>query len=236
MQKQSLRSTSFARAILCLAIPLFALACDPADPDDPEIEASELEDEAVDDLAASEPPSDDTDDHEHGDDALPDGDEERDPAPDGLDLAAAIDPLGFLFRPEVLAFGAPPISCNGHQVVTGVRCAGDCSTLEVECHDYVDPLPFTSTQWRPFFSEEAPNNRRECQGPNEFVTGMDCDGWFCDSVSLQCTNTPHTKGTCATSDPISNGTFLAPVGSAIVGAECFGGYCSSMRFIHCPVL
>lgn len=221
------------RLALVVATPC-AIACDPSS--DLERDAALREDDdddAQDELAADvdEPEEDDGElDPEPPARAPSSDDGVEDPVAD-VDLAMRPDSQGFAFRPEILGDGSPPVSCNSHQVITGVTCTGDCTNLQVECHDYAG-MPFSARQWKAFISEEAPNNSRDCP-VGQYVTGMHCDGGWCDNVSIECTATPYATNGCFLSDPISNGTFLAPVGTAIAGATCSGGYCSSMRFRVC---
>ncbi len=122
-----------------------------------------------------------------------------------------------------------------------------------------------NSYWSDWFSEEGdsgvdetrcaiyPDGRRECDtiptgsnlhvcfggfGPKEkgVITGMACDGAFCDNLSVQCKRpTSGVLGDCFWTGWFSEEQRqldLLP-GEYITGVECNHDYCDNMRFYVC---
>lgn len=229
------------------ALSLFTLGCDPASEpvSDEELlaeEAEEAEDEDVDALAATPVDEDEPEAEpaERDEDATMATLTEVFPAVKnrfeaGFDLTAATDVVGYAWTNFWFSEETPPGLCPPGQVNTGVLCAGGwCNDMMLECH----PTQYVGAgSWTSWFSEEG-TSYRMCDG-NRYVTGMACSGWWCDSLALQCSTTSYTpaphectwSGWFSEEDP----PFYAPVGTAIKGVQCAGGYCDSLRYWYCAI-
>lgn len=71
------------------------------------------------------------------------------------------------------------------------------------------------------------------------MTGLDCDGGWCDNISLACTQVfGRSVGTCYWSGYYSeeSGPFQAPGGYYLCGMQCRGSRCDDMRYYYCRLL
>jgi len=134
----------------------------------------------------------------------------------------------------------PPIECNANRLVDGFDCDGGyCDLVSLDCES-VSGFSFGESGFGPFISEETQGGSTGagdfiCDS-NEWMTGIDCNGGYCDNVSIECTTVSNkVKSSCQWSAFISeeNAAFQAPAGRFVDGVDCAGDYCDRMRFRHC---
>lgn len=133
----------------------------------------------------------------------------------------------------------PPLMCNNGQLVRGFDCQGRyCDNVSIDC--YASGAAYGSSSWTSFFSEEGSGtaDERICAW-GEFVTGIACNGRYCDNLSLLCTEAiGRGIADCQWSGWYSeeSGPFQALAGRYIVGVECNGSYCDDKRYRHCQMI
>lgn len=146
----------------------------------------------------------------------------------------------------------PPATC-GNRLVTGITCDGRyCDKLTPSCggtiHDIYD------IRWTAFVSEEG-SAVASCNVPNPFergewpagepafITGLACNGSYCDNVALECVALrdafPESLGgrSCRWTSWVSEDTpsLRFPSGFGAIRMECDGRCCDNKRFFVCPV-
>ena len=88
--------------------------------------------------------------------------------------------------------------------------------------------------WTGLFSEEGSNSRICSPG---FVTGIECDGDYCDKVNLECMSFAEAapKSCAWMSESLSeeDGGVMNFGGKYLAGVECNGDYCDNLRFYVC---
>ena len=225
------------------AFALVTLGCDPADEPVSDDELLTEDDQDIDALAANPADEDELDEGEELDevDAEAVATITEGPLPvlearvHDFDLTAAIGPMRYAWTGVWFSEETPPSTCPTNNLVTGVACSDWwCNNMQLECNP---TTTLGGSWWTSWFSEEG-TNYRICEG-NGYVSGMACQGFWCDNLSLQCTATnsnpaPHL---CTWSGWFSeeDAPFYAPVGTAIKGAQCNGGYCDQLRYYYCPI-
>ncbi|KIG19276.1 hypothetical protein DB30_03832 [Enhygromyxa salina] len=132
----------------------------------------------------------------------------------------------------------PSLMCPNHYAVRGFDCDGSyCDNVSPYCEE-VGGTQIGSSYWTDYFSEEGSGyeNEGHCWGSNEWMTGVDCTGSYCDNLSLRCTAFPGSKtGNCYWSGWYSEeqSAFMAGNGYYIKGMECNGSYCDNKRYRYC---
>jgi hypothetical protein len=131
----------------------------------------------------------------------------------------------------------PPLSCPDQHAVRGAHCTGGyCDNIALYC-SYTGRYAEDPT-WMPYFSEEGSGTTDEghCLDNDRWLTGISCNGGYCDNLSLLCARVPGSStGGCTWSGWYSeeDGPFVAPVGYYVKGIECDGGYCDNLRYRYC---
>lgn len=131
------------------------------------------------------------------------------------------------------------LSCPAAAAARGVDCAGSfCDDVALFC----SPTTFAvgASHWLPFFSEEGPGAADEghCLDDDMWMTGIHCQGGFCDRISLQCTQLlGSSAGECGWSGWYSEeqAPFYAPADAYIKGIECAGPFCDKKRYRYCEM-
>jgi hypothetical protein len=151
-----------------------------------------------------------------------------------------------------------PLTCGNGQGAIGFACAGPyCDSVSLNCAYAADGITFWQPQWSRYFSEETSTgpfgawyNQHIClsnSGSFGVVTGIDCDGPYCDNISLQCSTPvkPTPQGfrnvsltNCFWSDWVSEeAPSSVTYWTFIAGVQCRGPYCDDKRFYYCdPVV
>jgi hypothetical protein len=135
----------------------------------------------------------------------------------------------------------PPITVDTGYLIGGFRCMGDyCDNIGIGYRWLGDrsrgtPAPdFGDTYWTPYFSEEPPNNARECP-VGYWMTGISCQGSYCDNISIQCTRVFVAGGACEWGPKFSEEEmyFVLPGSRYARGIACFGSYCDNLSVKYC---
>lgn len=130
----------------------------------------------------------------------------------------------------------PPLTCGSGQVARGFQCNGSyCDNIRMDCAAGVAGTTYGSKYWTGYFSEES-TSYRYC-GRGGWVSGIACNGSYCDNISLQCTNTNRGHYNCTWSGWFSeeDPAFVAPTGQYIKGVQCGGSYCDNKRYYYCSM-
>ncbi|MCH9684134.1 MAG: hypothetical protein K0V04_22065 [Deltaproteobacteria bacterium] len=154
--------------------------------------------------------------------------------PVAQNLTTHDEPVAALGWAPAVSEETPPATCDGSGVAVGVDCMGwHCDLVQMFCGAHSGTVG--ARVWTEWFSEEA-NSYRIC--PNtQWVTGVACQGAWCDDISLECTDLGLSAKTCwwssyfGSEDPI----FMAPTGHLMAGVQCKGTYCEQMRYFTCEV-
>lgn len=127
--------------------------------------------------------------------------------------------------------------CQWGYVLQGLKCIGTyCKTKSLLCmkyHDSYDPkAKFHSSTT---FSEEGSGHAWTQSG---FVTGIGCDGEYCDNVHLQFVDSVNLKntGSCFNTPHFSEegtGVQTCASGYLVSGISCYGGWCSELSLRCC---
>ncbi|MEM7299577.1 MAG: hypothetical protein AAF468_00715 [Pseudomonadota bacterium] len=107
-----------------------------------------------------------------------------------LSLTLAIASVGFASAQEqTTSDGRPPIICNQGALTTGLLCEGDfCDDISMRCTSFSREV--RRTYWTNFvktrFGTTAFCSMRGSENRG-FMSGIACEGDWCDNVALQCT-------------------------------------------------
>jgi hypothetical protein len=126
----------------------------------------------------------------------------------------------------------PPITCDGPSLPSEIYVTGPyADNLQLRCQQD-SRIVRADSYWTNYFSEEY-NGMTYCPR-GYWITGMACQGRYCDNVSIQCTRILNSYPT------LVSGFFGGPVseeqgrlyfgGKYPVGAMCLGPYCDELRF------
>lgn len=155
--------------------------------------------------------------------------------------------------------------CNAwNEAAIGFACSGSyCDNVALLCNQLPNGISLdTSTDyWTGWFSEETDDyvtfrsgwynsdvrNQEVCHWGTStpgLMSGIDCSGSYCDSISLECTVPKRPNGTLPTFSNCawSSSWFSEEQGavafgsqSFIAGAKCSGSYCDNKKFYVCVV-
>jgi hypothetical protein len=129
----------------------------------------------------------------------------------------------------------PPLTASNGQLITAMQCRGSYCDNVALGYQNVPGLNHTSNSWTSYFSEEG-TNYRICSGNNVYMTGISCQGSYCDNVSIQCTAvTGKSKTSCQWMPWFSEEqqySYLPP-GYYSAGLQCRGSYCDDMSILAC---
>ncbi len=140
--------------------------------------------------------------------------------------------------------GDPPISCEQsypNTVAIEIQCADkapNCGHRQLLCAS-VPGRTFTLHRWVSLFSEEGPSPLNTGQCPDGWwVTGLLCEGKYCDNESLECTkvlNTHAKSSTCYYSKQFDehDGSVRGKPGYWIRSVTCSGSYCGNITVEYC---
>ncbi|HPE58915.1 MAG TPA: hypothetical protein PLB10_01150 [Thiolinea sp.] len=140
-------------------------------------------------------------------------------------------------------------TCANGSALRGIQCSGRyCDNLSLYCGDRIGNT--RNSWWARYISEENRNGRDTVNGvvvrvndnmqrcsTNGYITGMRCNGDYCDNISLLCTQfSNRSPGNCSWSPWISEengGRLVFAQNRHAVAMECRGGYCDNKRFLIC---
>lgn len=161
----------------------------------------------------------------------------------------AVQVMGFAPAVHAVSEETPPKSC-GAQLLDGITCSGRyCDNIGLKCGPRVYNV--YNWQWTRHVSEES-GGRMNCNvrnpfdqvdapaGEPAFITGISCNGSYCDNVSLECValrgHFPSYSG-CDWTESVSEerGTLNFPAGRYAVAMKCRGSYCDNKSFLLCDI-
>jgi hypothetical protein len=135
--------------------------------------------------------------------------------------------------------------CSSTRLMHGFECEGSyCDDLRMDCTAMSGVQGESS--WSDYFSEEGsyPADAHVCS-PGEWVTGMDCNGSYCDNVAVRCTevrrasdNRLSTATGCSWSEGRSEEDPAWSAGASnrfVRGVRCDGSNCDNMSFYVCTL-
>ena len=127
-----------------------------------------------------------------------------------------------------------PITCDNGSLISQLHFSGSYSDM-VRAYCKPTGASVASVAWQPYFSEEG-SGTQLCPG-GSWVSGVACNGSYCDNISLQCTYLAgSTASECDWSPWVSEesgGILEFPAHFYAQGAECYGRFCDYMRFRIC---
>lgn len=129
----------------------------------------------------------------------------------------------------------PPLTASNGQLISAMFCGGAyCDNIYLGYENV--GVNYTWNSWTTYFSEEG-TYWRTCDGSNSFMTGISCQGDYCDNVSLQCTVVSgKTKtGYCYWTPYFSEeaGYSYLPDGYYAAGLACSGSNCDDLSILAC---
>jgi hypothetical protein len=125
----------------------------------------------------------------------------------------------------------PPIVCDGQSLPREVNITGPyADNIRWYCQQD-SRIVRGDSYWTSYFSEEY-RGMMYCNN-GYWVTGLACQGRYCDNLSLQCTRILNSyptlvTGTVAVSEEQGWLSFLG--GKYPLGVTCLGPYCDELRF------
>lgn len=135
----------------------------------------------------------------------------------------------------------PPITVRNSFLIGGFRCSGSyCDNIGIGAEHIYFPdeqlWRIGDNYWTPYFSEEdSPWHFREC-ADHHWMTGISCNGSYCDNISLQCTEIFFSRRSACEWGPKfseEDHWFILPQGHFAVGIACFGSNCDNKSVKHC---
>ena len=162
---------------------------------------------------------------------------------------------------KVTTDGKEPATCGevgilSRVLVNSFNCIGGrCDNVQLGCTHHSRSLEddrLVEAEWTQFFSEESrdngnpngPRNGRFYCPSNHFMTGIACDGAFCDNLSMQCTKVEGrtvVPNSCEWTRTFLSeeqgglfiGTATGYTNQYIRGIDCDGSFCDNKRFYVC---
>jgi hypothetical protein len=132
----------------------------------------------------------------------------------------------------------PPLTTFNGTLISAMQCTGRYCDNVALGYEPVPGVNYNRNGWTPYFSEEG-TNWQICDGNDSFMTGISCQGSYCDNVSLQCTQVlGKTKGSCAWQPWFSEEAqySILPQGYYAAGLACRGDYCDDFSIFACQAL
>ncbi|MCP4409894.1 MAG: hypothetical protein GY807_19550 [Gammaproteobacteria bacterium] len=130
--------------------------------------------------------------------------------------------------------------CNTGFAVRAVKCNGPyCDNKSLTCCPYLQGHDRDAKfQWSEWFSEEGSNNDRQRIHPGAFISGLSCNGKYCDKLAINFVFSPHLKntGSCRYLQPFSEEGLASASCSAnefASGLRCSGAYCDNLELYCC---
>lgn len=149
-------------------------------------------------------------------------------------------------REQTTTDGRPPIICAHGALVTGMLCEGSyCDDVTLRCGANVREV--RSTYWTNFVHRPGGAGRATCgdrfssSGVRGFMSGIACEGDWCDNVALQCTElelfepdwtTCHFSGWFSEEERHGWQTWPSPF-HFVVALTCRGAHCDEKRLQTC---
>lgn len=161
-----------------------------------------------------------------------------------------VDRLSLVNRFEITGRGRPTVFNSWSKDNMRIQCSTSFRTTSA-----LADFGTLSHIWTDFASEEHGSDvLRYCTNPlsnggcsiqnlsyysgqicpqNSFMTGIVCDGAYCDNVSIRCTQVDgrYWSASSRWTDWMSEGTFNLAHNEGIVGFACRGDYCAEMSFM-----
>jgi hypothetical protein len=133
---------------------------------------------------------------------------------------------------------SPPLTASNGQLISAMQCTGSYCDNVALGYENLPGVNHTWNGWTSYFSEEGPPgaNRIVCGGNNSFMTGISCQGSYCDNVSIQCTAvTGKTRTLCVWQPWFSEEArySILPQGVYAGGLACRGSYCDDFSILAC---
>jgi hypothetical protein len=135
----------------------------------------------------------------------------------------------------------PPITVRHGSLIGGFRCYGRyCDNVGIGSERIYFPAEqlwrIGDNYWTSYFSEEDdPWHYRECANEH-WMTGISCNGRYCDNIALQCTEIAFSRrSACEWGPKFSEEEhwFIIPPNRYAVGIACFGSNCDNKSVKHC---
>lgn len=130
-------------------------------------------------------------------------------------------------------------SCPAGWAVRGARCTGsNCDNISLYCCPYSMTSDPTTPVWSGWFSEENGGMPFPVSMAYRFVTGMGCNGDYCDNVKLKLINTSRLRfnGQCFQGTWFSEespNSYTCPEGSWVGDVACRGSDCDDLSLFCC---
>lgn len=141
--------------------------------------------------------------------------------------------------------GSDVMICKSGFAVAGVSCHGSyCDNKRLLCRPYLSSQDNAfSAYWHPkVISEEQPNAsfRTDILPEPGFVSGLGCNGRYCDNISFYVITTPHIMHTGQWEwkpffSEESPGRSICAQDQFVTGVGCKGDYCDSIS-LHCSTI
>jgi len=165
-------------------------------------------------------------------------------------MVVVLQAMGFSAAALAVSEETPPTTC-GARLMAGIKCSGRyCDNIKLKCGSEFREV--WDWQWTKHVSEEhggevkcnVPNPFTKVdwpQGEPAFITGMSCNGSYCDNVSLECTALRDyfpSYSDCGWSQSVSEengGTLNFPAGRFAIAMQCRGSNCDNKKFLLCPI-
>ncbi len=117
--------------------------------------------------------------------------------------------------------------CPPGKVAVGVDCRGDfCDDVRLRCDFFPGLLPEHPDNWD-WTAWIGRDRRREWCPDGSWLTGVKCEGDYCDNVSIRCSRSTVGQWSAPSGGFYSEetGPFLAPDGTFVTGIYCRGQHC-----------
>jgi hypothetical protein len=133
-----------------------------------------------------------------------------------------------------------PAECPDGMAVIAAECSGSyCDQIRLRCDTLADPIGEAHwTYWVEAGGDFFGNGNKSdatCE-PNEWMTGIDCNGDFCDNVRIECSPTNRTEANCDWTDDWyseEQGVYSAPPDFYLRGVRCQGAHCDNKQYLIC---
>ncbi len=113
--------------------------------------------------------------------------------------------------------------CPEGTVAIGVDCSGDyCDNIRLRCDRFTGLLDNHPSHWE--WSQWIGRDRADDFCPDgEWITGIKCEGNWCDNVSVRCHRSTVARGEVGLrwGHSEENPAYIAPGGSFLFGLSCF---------------
>lgn len=136
----------------------------------------------------------------------------------------------------------PPLTSPNRYLINRMQCTGSfCDNVRIQ--NVLTSRTYNHSYWSSFFSEEGSGsglNQRTCTSSSEFMTGIACNGGYCDNVSIQCTQLlSSSRSGCYWTASFSEEQVYSepvPAGYYAAGLRCLGSNCDNKQIYMCRLL